>query len=336
MLRTTLIAALLLPAVAGAQPLPGTPGRPNEWVTVPDGCPTFAWSPTEGAVAYELIVLRATEVTEDPLPEPVLRGNSPAGLTMWTPTLAECLQPGAAYAWAVRSRHGEAWSEWSEPLLFRVPAGPTEADVARALATLRAYPAKSAAADPLEPSYDDGPSAPGPSPAVSAGPVPTPPGNPTAHLTVEGEVRTIDSTGAPRLWGHGRPGTTVYPQVVSHEYCQEGSIQFGLSHSMVEWGAAAEACPAGTWVCAFDEIGECNTERPDSTIDAINCDGSGSDFSADSHLGWVADASDIPFAGLARVESAGDSISGVVCLTLPVWCCWSGLAVHPVLPALNR
>lgn len=127
-------------------------------------------------------------------------------------------------------------------------------------------------------------------------PAPTPPGNPTAHLTVEGEVRTVDSSDQPRLCGRGRPGVDVYPRVVVLDYCLSptvAGVHFGLSSTPVDWSSAADGCPAGTWVCRRDEIGNCNTTRPDGTEDGWLCSGAALDFN-----------------------------SVLAPLQLPVWCCW--------------
>jgi hypothetical protein len=333
---------LFLPLMASAQPVPGSPGG-HDLVTIPDPCPTFGWSPAVGVDSYELVVFRLEDEAAELPSEPVLRRQVTGGLTLWTPSLAECLEPGGEYAWAVRSRQGDAWSAWSEALLFRVPAAPTAAEVERALAVLRAYSAiaerlgegwdasNAAAGEPTADSQsvrspliatalaiDGGP------PATS--PAPTPPGNPSAGLTVEGEVRTVDSSGAPRLWGRGRAGVVVYAQAIVGGYClnsSAGNVHFGLSNVMVDWSSAADACPAGTWVCSVSELQACNTARPSQVADDRLCDGTGFDEPENAQPGWTAETSTLAagFDGRAFKED-GSSGSSATCSLLPVWCCW--------------
>ena len=158
-------------------------------------------------------------------------------------------------------------------------------------------------------------------------------GNPTAHIRVAGEVRTInpdDPSGPARLWGRGRVDAEVHGEfnIVAPRPCTNGSTRYGLSTVAVDWGSAADACPAGTWVCSVLDIifDTCNTTRPDNSGDYIDCSGDQVDLTPTSHLGWTADpaAGQEQLEGLAKRENA----SGVVfrmesCSTLPVWCCWN-------------
>jgi hypothetical protein len=151
-------------------------------------------------------------------------------------------------------------------------------------------------------------------------------GSPTAHLKVAGEVRTIDP-GAPngpaRLWGRGRVDAEVHGRATQFgaQPCVNGSIRFGLSTVAVDWGSAADACPAGTWVCKSSERIHCDTLRPDSSVDGLLCDGTPFDATADQHVGWLAEASSVETNGLASAETIALN-SFPTCWTLPVWCCW--------------
>jgi hypothetical protein len=161
-------------------------------------------------------------------------------------------------------------------------------------------------------------------------------GNPHASLEVAGEVRTIDPgdpSGSPLLWGRGRPGVEVHGKLLVpiggiEIPCLHGDVKFGLSNVTAEWGEAADACPAGTWVCRASEIVECNTARPGSDLEgatARQCDGDLIYHDPASHVGWVADISPLSnYLGAAFRESGtfGGLTSDVPCLSLPVWCCW--------------
>jgi hypothetical protein len=144
-----------------------------------------------------------------------------------------------------------------------------------------------------------------------------------ATLTVEGEIRTIDSDGDPRLWGRGRPYTNVYTTEESTgEDCQSGDVVFGLSHHIVDWGSAADACPAGTWVCDLWEIPwGCDTDRPDSNQDYMSCSGASVDVLPDRHVGWVArpHQESLHWGNVVFEYAAYGSWKS--CNSLPVWCC---------------
>lgn len=148
-----------------------------------------------------------------------------------------------------------------------------------------------------------------------------------AKVTVVGEVRTVDAAGEPRLWGQGRPGTDVYPKplVPGTHYCFNAatSVTYGLSKMIAEWGAAASACPAGTWVCKSSDIVACNTTRPDTSDDYLACDGTGvGGFDEDEHPGWLAEAGDVIPSFGAVMQEDGVLTNGAACFLLPVWCCW--------------
>jgi hypothetical protein len=127
-----------------------------------------------------------------------------------------------------------------------------------------------------------------------------------------------------RLWGRGRTGTVVYGEEGTEppSLCTDGSVNFGLSNMTVDWGSAADACPAGTWVCTLSERGTsvCDTVRPD-VEEQRNCGGELSDLSPEDHRGWVDDLV-VSTQPEARYLSEQGSSGGVLsCVTLPVWCC---------------
>lgn len=53
--------------------------------------------------------------------------------------LVECLSLGQRYAWVVRAVDAEGTSEWSEPRLFALAAGPNLAEVHETMAMLSAH-----------------------------------------------------------------------------------------------------------------------------------------------------------------------------------------------------
>ena len=277
-------------------------------------------------MSYELVVYRVGEEGEDA--EPVLRQNLPAPAYSWTPALESCLERGRQYAWSVRTIGRKQASAWSAPSLFEVAAGPTEAEYEKALevvqqhlreasSTLNAAQERPVASRPRPGWLDFVPRAAPVAPTVGSA------GNTAARLTVDGEVRTTDSSGAPLIWGRGRPGVIVYPQVGTGSFCSNGlSNRFGLSSVMVDWGSAADGCPVGTWVCRRSDVVACNTTRPDSSEDAWECDATPIDRDENAHIGWVAE---MDFSDLVRgriFSETGFEGSAGTCATLAVWCCW--------------
>jgi len=151
-------------------------------------------------------------------------------------------------------------------------------------------------------------------------------------ITVVGEVRTVDEIANPRLWGKGRPNTKRYGTAgVESGLCIAGSIDYGLSFNVVDWGSAADACPAGTWVCSIDDLksggmpySACNTARPDTIVDEMTCDGTGLNAVGSSHRGWLADThATETYTGYTYSEALDISnvFSSLSCESRPVWCC---------------
>ena len=123
-LATALIVA---PGAMAGQPVGVSPGSTQEVTLIDQRCPTFSWGAIGAARSYELVVYRLQEGVEasHQASEPVLRERLPGGALSWTPSMARCLSPGARYAWLVRSHGEDAVSNWSEPRLFQVAAGPS-------------------------------------------------------------------------------------------------------------------------------------------------------------------------------------------------------------------
>ena len=118
-----------------------SPGESDRAVELATACPTFTWGAAAGAARIELIVL-ATAETEKP--RVVLRRELPGVAAAWTPGRAECLAPGALYAWSVRALDAagsplDGQDGWATPRRFTVPAAPAESEVAAALEVLRRW-----------------------------------------------------------------------------------------------------------------------------------------------------------------------------------------------------
>lgn len=332
----------LPPAIAIA------PGDTTGFELVSGRCPTFHWGAIAGAAAIELTVYQVpVDAAGTADPEVVRQWTLPGSATGYTPPLSSSLERGASYAWTLRARRGDNVGTWAAPRFFEIPAAPSQEELAAALEVLAAHlratgssafdalavrdatrSEASTEADRSREHIDGGGGAPVPAPA-------TPPsggvvrrasaaiaaGNPNALLKVAGEVRTIDPDdpdGPARIWGSGRVDEVYGRPSLSPPFeapCELDGIHYGLSHDAVEWGSAAAACPAGTWVCRGDQIAPCNTLRPDGAVDGRGCDGTAFNATESQHLGWLADA-------VRYFNENGGSATASACWNLPVWCCW--------------
>ena len=336
---THAILVLVLSSAAwGAEhPAAVSPGEASKLVLIGDACPTFSWGAVTGAKSYELVVYRIGEVSEvSEEAGPALSQHIAGSALSWTPSLDRCLERGGRYAWSVRAIGKKGSSDWSPPSLFEVAPGPSQMEFEEALTVVHRYLAADTGTngawrdsagvlegfDSSEPQVELVARPPVPAAPVAVG---------TAALSVEGEVRTVAPGGAPRLWGRGRPGTSVYHHVPPFGIatCQNGDVKFGLSLLAVPWGSAAEACPAGTWVCEFFDVIPCDTDRPDSDADFVTCDGIALDALPGAHPGWLADAnpdgSELTVAALFKYENSCP-LCGFLsspCVQRPVWCCWN-------------
>lgn len=324
--------ALGTPPVGAIRPIAVAPGKPAV-ATPASACPSFHWGGVEAAVHHEIVVYRLAPETEgEPArsAELVLSESVPGSARSWAPALDRCLERGAMYSWSVRAISGVGSSEWADPLFFRVEELPTLEEVARALDVLRRHEEMVGAAERL--AYSGGGEVQPTderdlevrfAPEVAI-PPPTYSGGGAASIKAVGEVRTVDASGQPRLWGRGRPATVVWGRS-DDSFCSVGTTRFGLSQHPVEWGSAAEACPEGTWVCRSSEISTpCDTARPDFSTDFMGCAGVGGDYPADNHAGWVADASPHTswLAAAYFFETTGGPIETAGCVSMPVWCCF--------------
>ena len=90
----------------------------------------------------------------------------------------------------------------------------------------------------------------------------------------------------------------------------------------------------GAWIffrCG-DIVTPCDTDRPDSTEDGMDCSATFLDWFPDKHLGWLAgvSAADGPFPlALLKTSFHGEHFTpGVLafdlpCGLFPAWCCWN-------------
>lgn len=302
-----------------------SPGKLDRSALIETRCPTFLWSGVS-AGAYEIAVFRVAG--DEEAREPVLLKSLPGPAFGWTPDAEECFERGGRYAWSVRASGDPG--EWSEPFHFRIAAEPSEAEFRQALEVVERYLAGQQPANSMEPAgnpaADAGLARDGAEHAALPPSAATPINlNRSALMQVVGEIRSVDSLGQPRLWGRGRPGTVVYGKE-GGGVCLKGATFYGLSHVAVDWGSAADACPAGTWVCREGEIDPCDTTRPDvGSADLLFCDGAGLAVPPGGHDGWLADldGSVNTLNGRALNESSETGAqSNQTCQTKPVWCCW--------------
>ena len=150
------------------------------------------------------------------------------------------------------------------------------------------------------------------------------------RLEARGEVRTTDGAGNPRLWGHGRPGTGLMTHDTVSETCGNILNGYALSTQLVTWEGAAQACPAGTWVCSLDDLplsGSCNVPQ-NLYFDKMDCDGSAPGANVNFLFGWVADSYSATSGSLVLSSNMGRS--GIVsCNFYRVWCCWKKSVIFP-------
>ena len=138
------------------------------------------------------------------------------------------------------------------------------------------------------------------------------------HLVVD-VLGYFAPPGYGRLWGDGRLGAVVYGTEINEREvpCTVGGLHVWLSALRVESADVTTACPAGTWVCTFEDVSGmvCNTTRPDSDCDSLDCDGQCSDSAENGHLGWLATI------GGWRSENSSNGFMSQPCGERAVWCC---------------
>jgi hypothetical protein len=156
----------------------------------------------------------------------------------------------------------------------------------------------------------------------------------SGKLEVAGEVRTVDGSGNSRLWGKGRPGSTLLTHLDPdmNGYCTTSTgIKHALSESLEIWGNADNGCPAGTWVCSEKELpteGSCPIEPLDAYA-SLGCDGTNYFVSDATALhGWMAESglTGAISAQQARARWSKDWAAIMVpdkCSLFRTWCCWN-------------
>jgi hypothetical protein len=304
-------------------------------------CATFSWGRVGDADSYELAVYRVDE-RGGVESEPYLTERIAGGALSFTPEPGRCPARGESYAWSVRAATIEGATEWSEPYFFEVESQLSEEELSWALEILHRRAAHGGevagveggrgvvvgeiAATTTSSARSDESSESG---LIRAAPVSLSVSPRPAALKVTGEVRTVDAAdpgGPSRLWGTGRVALDSVNGKVPFALevpCEHGGVKFGLSDAMVDWGSAADACPAGTWVCRISEVEACDTVREDDFTDAWSCDsGNPIDLNANDHRGWVAGLGPAGFGGYFTESGLGAGAGTVACMTYPVWCCW--------------
>ena len=108
-------AAVPLASRAG-EPVAVSPGDPGRTDVVGSACPTFNWGFEGKAERFELAVHRAGATDA----APVFVRSLPGSARGWTPSMTQCLSPGARYAWRVRAVSTSGASAWSAPSFFGV------------------------------------------------------------------------------------------------------------------------------------------------------------------------------------------------------------------------
>jgi hypothetical protein len=349
------LAAAAEKAVSEA-PVPGSPGS-TDVATTAARCAAFSWGRVERAVAYELAVYRVgTEAGLDevePDPEKLWTRRVAGSLLSFTPPVEDCPARGERHAWTVRAITADGGSEWSAPHFFVVEDGLTDEELGLALEILRRRAqgtvsgerAVSIASSARAGSAEDPRGGSAPVPPGSRATTPdrgglvrvrsagAAAGSSYSHLRVAGEVRTVDpdaGDGSTLVWGKGRVDDEVWGiQILGFDVpCGTGEVNYGLSKIEVDWGSAADACPAGTWVCRRTEILPCDTRRPSSDPEGLSCSGAPIEHADDSHRGWVANTeakvgTTPQYGELGGLFSENGGINtGDTCSTLPVWCCW--------------
>lgn len=134
--------AMMISTQVGAieAPVAVSPASEKGLALIESRCPTFSWSSVAAAKSYELSVFRVDDQGRIPNgTPPMLRSELPASSNSWTPSLDQCLQRGAFYAWTIRAHSGAAVSAWSPLRAIEVSPGIEQAEFERALAVVERY-----------------------------------------------------------------------------------------------------------------------------------------------------------------------------------------------------
>ena len=286
-------------AWAGTSPVAVSPGDPANVVLVESRCPTFNWGEVEGTQSYELVVYRIGEQGKESAP--VLQQTIAGAALGWTPPLERCLERGGKYAWTVRAVGVQEASRWSQPSLFQVAAGPSQAEFEEALAIVRAYLADQGGPDArgdsaariVSPSEANEPSeiasAKGPERLAPAG----------TQLSVDGNVDAVSFT------GDGSALTSVGADTLDGL----DSISFLRSDAADSFTSGTLTTGLGTTLDvngSLDASGATALSLPASGITGA---GPGSGFDADT-IDTLDSTAFMPVATDKWVNEAGDTMTG--------------------------
>lgn len=135
--------ATCISVVAAAErlsPVTVSPGGAPEEGTSASACPTFSW----GLLLAEKVEVAVHRVFRDGTPDTsyaVGEWIMPGSVTGWTPSGADCFEPGQRYAWSVRGLDlvdGElVATEWAKARHFDVRLSPSAEEIEAALDVLR-------------------------------------------------------------------------------------------------------------------------------------------------------------------------------------------------------
>ena len=235
-----------------AAPEPVSPGSLHQVETVPGSCPTFSWSSVPGAAGYRLVVYEVT--TEGDLGGAVLQRDLPGGTFSWTPPLRHGLAPGGSFAWTVGVVTAKGKTLWSEPALFRVAPGPTQAELEEALEVFRRFetPGRSVAGDePVSPFGNDRQSSSAPNTNVRDYELDN------EALVVEGDLLV---TGGGQPWWEPLISSTTKSTSSSsadcsfsreHTFCSLSNVSHRYLQSSGTWAYCSLSYDSGSWtLCA--------------------------------------------------------------------------------------
>ncbi len=138
----------------------------------------------------------------------------------------------------------------------------------------------------------------------------------------------ITTLGGAKVWGQGRPNTTVTNQSTTGQECTRAisglTVKISRSVRTATWDGAAAVCPAGWWICSAADRGTAACGSGSKNV--VTCDvGTGTnDLAATTYDGgWLADTSTstVLERGMASRVVAGSPAEQPTCHILPVWCC---------------
>jgi hypothetical protein len=154
------------------------------------------------------------------------------------------------------------------------------------------------------------------------------------------DMKIVSAT-APRLWGRGRPGTTLINASAGEctNTAPDGAaIKISRNLFYTTWASAANGCPAGWWVCTGAErdvngsstsgYGTCGTTVIGSNNNYICAttptgsaypDDLGVPQGTTNNEAWISNANIT--AGISVTRTGGLGLAAQACDRVPVWCC---------------